>query len=74
MISKSVNNVTDTTCGLTSLQVWERVVMDTAAFMASRRKCMVKTLIGQKYCVRYLNIFYRSSSATNEPNQFQDCV
>ena len=28
---------------------------DTVAFMASRRKCMVKTLIGQKYCIRHLN-------------------
>ena len=39
-------------------------------FMAPHRKCMVKILIGCKYCVRHLNekIFSGSSSAANEPN------
>ena len=41
--------------GLASLQVRERTVMDTVVLWLPHRKCMAKTLIGRKYCVRHLN-------------------
>ena len=39
------------------------------AFMASHRKCMVKILIGCKYCQTFKQKYFSgSSSTTNEPN------
>ena len=42
--------VTTDTYGLAPLQVRERAVMDIVLIWLSHRKCIVKILIGRKYC------------------------
>ena len=55
MISGDAKVSTTGTYGLAPLQVWERAANGHCTFMASHMKCMVKILIGRKYCVSHLN-------------------
>ena len=55
MISGNSKGVDNRQHGLATLQVQEKVVMDTVLIWRLHRKHIVKILIGHKYNVRHLN-------------------